>query len=163
MRGLKKWYSAHQALKGVDLAVNDGEVVGIIGASGSGKSTLLRCIDFLETPSDGHITLDDVSFDVKSARKQQIQYMRRNTAMVFQLFNLFKYKTARENVTEGLITVRKTPAAQAKQLAEYHLEQVGLKDRMDYYPNQLSGGQQQRVAIARSLALDPKVLLLDEP
>jgi ABC-type polar amino acid transport system ATPase subunit len=163
VQGLKKWFSSNQVLKGVDLSVPDGGVLAVIGASGSGKSTLLRCIDFLETPSEGRITLDEVSFDVKKARKQEVQYMRRHTAMVFQLFNLFKYKTALENVTEGLLVVKKMERAQAVQLAEYQLEQVGLSDRMTYYPNQLSGGQQQRVAIARALAMDPKVMLLDEP
>jgi ABC-type polar amino acid transport system ATPase subunit len=163
LQGLQKRFNKHHVLKGIDLTVQFGEVLSIIGASGSGKSTLLRCIDYLETPDEGTITLGDHSFDAKSATKADISYMRRNTAMVFQSFNLFKYKTALENVTEGLITVKKIPKADAIKRARELLDKVGLSDRVDYYPNTLSGGQQQRVAIARSLALDPKVLLLDEP
>jgi ABC-type polar amino acid transport system ATPase subunit len=150
-------------LKGIDMEVEFGQVLGIIGASGSGKSTLLRCIDFLETPEAGHITLADRSFDVAAATKDDVAYMRRNTAMVFQNFNLFKYKTALDNITEGLITVQKIPKEDAVARAEELLAKVGLSDHRDYYPNKMSGGQQQRVAIARSLALRPKVLLFDEP
>jgi ABC-type polar amino acid transport system ATPase subunit len=163
LRGLKKRFNAHQVLRGIDLTVEEGEVVGIIGVSGSGKSTLLRCIDFLETPDEGTIVFDDLSFDVSKAQKKDIMYMRRNTSMVFQLFHLFKYKTTLENVMEGLMTVQKKPEDEAKKIAEGYLIRVGLEDRMQYYPNKLSGGQQQRVAIARSLALNPKVMLLDEP
>jgi ABC-type polar amino acid transport system ATPase subunit len=161
--GLKKKFNRHQALQGVDLKAEFGEVVAIIGPSGSGKSTLLRCIDFLETPDEGTFTLDGRAFDASKASKDKVSYMRRNTAMVFQSFNLFRYKTALENVTEGLITVRKTPRGEALERARELLVKVGLEDRIDYYPNKLSGGQQQRVAIARSLALNPKALLLDEP
>ena len=160
---LHKDFGGNPILKGVNFSVDEGKVVGVIGSSGSGKSTLLRCIDFLETPDRGHITLLDQSFDVAKATRQQILHMRRNTAMVFQQFHLFKYKTALENVMEGLVAVQKMPKAQAEQLARQHLIDVGLADRIDYYPRQLSGGQQQRVAIARALALNPKVLLLDEP
>ena len=160
---LHKRFGKNEILKGIDFSVDEGQVVGIIGSSGSGKSTLLRCIDFLERPDAGRITLMDQSFDVKEARREQILYMRRNTAMVFQQFHLFKYKTALENVMEGLVAVRRLDKAQARAIAEKQLTDVGLADRMDYYPRQLSGGQQQRVAIARALALDPKVLLLDEP
>jgi ABC-type polar amino acid transport system ATPase subunit len=147
----------------VSLSARFGEVVSIIGASGSGKSTLLRCIDYLERPDDGTIHLDGHEFDARGATKADVTYMRRNTAMVFQGFNLFKYKTALENVTEGLVTVRKWQKAAAAERARELLRRVGLEDRMDYYPNKLSGGQQQRVAIARGLALEPKALLLDEP
>ncbi|MDR2606040.1 MAG: amino acid ABC transporter ATP-binding protein [Oscillospiraceae bacterium] len=163
LSGLKKRFKQHQALKGIDLTVQFGEVLGIIGASGSGKSTLLRCIDFLEIPDSGTITLGERGFDAAKASKSDIIYMRRNTSMVFQNFNLFKYKTALENVMEGMVTVQKKSKEDAKARATELLERVGLSDRMDYYPNKLSGGQQQRVAIARSLALEPKVMLLDEP
>ncbi|MDR0627669.1 MAG: amino acid ABC transporter ATP-binding protein [Bifidobacteriaceae bacterium] len=163
LRDLKKSFGSIEVLKGIDLDVEEGQVVGIIGVSGSGKSTLLRCIDFLEQPDGGTITLDDRSFNAAKATKDDIQYMRRHTAMVFQLFHLFKYKTALENVTEGLTTVRKVPKAEATEQAKELLELVGLSDRLDHFPNQLSGGEQQRVAIARSLALGPKVILLDEP
>jgi len=161
--GLRKRFNKHQVLKGIDLEVDSGQVVAIIGASGSGKSTFLRCLDFLETPDEGEITLGERSFDVSKATKDDVRHMRRNTAMVFQSFNLFKYKTALENVTEGLVTVQKKPKAEAEALARDLLIKVGLEDRIDYYPNKLSGGQQQRVAIARSIALSPKALLLDEP
>ncbi|MDR1531303.1 MAG: amino acid ABC transporter ATP-binding protein [Clostridiales bacterium] len=163
LSGLQKWFNKHHVLKGIDLTAENGEVVAVIGASGSGKSTLLRCVDFLEMPDEGAMRLDEYSFDASKATKQDIMYMRRNTAMVFQNFNLFKYKTALENVTEGLITVRKTPKAQAENAARELLDKVGLSDRVEYYPDKLSGGQQQRVAIARSIALNPKALLLDEP
>jgi ABC-type polar amino acid transport system ATPase subunit len=163
LQGLNKWFNKHHVLKDIDVTAQFGEVVSIIGASGSGKSTLLRCIDFLETPDKGTISLGDRSFDVSKATKQDVAFMRRHTSMVFQNFNLFKYKTALENVTEGLITVQKIPKAAAEERARDLLVKVGLADRVDYYPNKLSGGQQQRVAIARSLALEPKVLLLDEP
>jgi ABC-type polar amino acid transport system ATPase subunit len=163
LTGLHKSFGHIEVLKGVDLEVPEGSVVAIIGVSGSGKSTILRCVDFLETPDAGAITLDGRSFDAAQATKDDIQYMRRHTAMVFQLFHLFKFKTALENVTEGLTTVRKVPKAQARAQALELLDRVGLSDRVDHFPNQLSGGQQQRVAIARSLALNPKVMLLDEP
>jgi ABC-type polar amino acid transport system ATPase subunit len=163
LQGLRKRFDKHQVLKGIDFTAQFGEVLAIIGASGSGKSTLLRCIDFLETPDEGIITLAGRSFDVAKATKADIAYMRRNTAMVFQNFNLFKYKTALENITEGMITVQKRPKAEAEERARELLEKVGLGDRMDYYPSKLSGGQQQRVAIARSLALEPRAMLLDEP
>lgn len=163
IKDLKKKYKKLTVLDGVDITVEDGAVVGIIGSSGSGKSTLLRCIDYLETPDAGHITFDDVSFDVKNATRKDINYMKTHTTMVFQSFNLFKYKTALENIMEGLIVVQKKSKEEAQKIAEKYLDKVGLLDRADHYPNQLSGGQQQRVAIARALALDPKVILFDEP
>lgn len=163
IKDLKKKYKKLTVLDGVDITVEDGAVVGIIGSSGSGKSTLLRCIDYLETPDSGHISFDDVSFDVKNATRKDINYMKTHTTMVFQSFNLFKYKTALENIMEGLVVVQKKSKEEAKAIAEKYLDKVGLLDRADHYPNQLSGGQQQRVAIARALALDPKVILFDEP
>ena len=161
--GVKKSFDGAEILKGVDLTVPDGSVVGIIGSSGSGKSTFLRCIDYLERPNAGHITFDDVSFDVTDATKEDIRYLKSHITMVFQNFNLFKLKTALENVMEGLVVVKKLEKAEAKRIAEHYLDQVGLLEWADHFPNQLSGGQQQRVAIARALALDPKVILFDEP
>lgn len=163
IRDLHKSFGKNEILKGIDLSVEQGQVVGIIGPSGSGKSTFLRCIDFLEKPDAGHITFAEKSFDVARATKDDVRYMRRNTAMVFQQFNLFKYKTALENVMEGPVTVQGQDKAQSKRIAQEHLKSVGLSDRMDYFPRCLSGGQQQRVAIARALALAPKIILLDEP
>jgi ABC-type polar amino acid transport system ATPase subunit len=163
LRGLHKRIDHIEVLKGIDLDVAEGEVLGVIGASGSGKSTLLRCIDFLETPDQGTITLDGRAVEAGHASKDDVLYLRRNTSMVFQLFHLFKYKTALENVMEGLVTVQKLDKVTAEAVSRGLLDRVGLTDRADHYPNQLSGGQQQRVAIARSLALNPKVMLLDEP
>ena len=163
IKDLHKSFHRLEVLKGVDLTVPDGSVVGIIGSSGSGKSTLLRCIDYLERPNAGEITFDEVRFNVKNASKEDIRYLKEHITMVFQSFNLFKLKTALENVMEGLVVVKKMDKAQARAIAEHHLEQVGLLDRANHFPNQLSGGQQQRVAIARALALDPKVILFDEP
>ena len=163
IRGLQKSYRRLEVLRGVDLTVPDGSVVGIIGSSGSGKSTFLRCIDYLERPNAGHISFDDVSFDVKDASKEDIRYLKSRITMVFQNFNLFKLKTALENVMEGLVVVKKIDKGEAKKIAEHYLDQVGLLQWADHFPNQLSGGQQQRVAIARALALDPKVILFDEP
>ena len=163
LKGLTKQFANLEVLKGVDLTINDGEVVGIIGSSGSGKSTLLRCIDFLEKPDSGHMKFDDVDFDVKHATKEDIHYMKTHTTMVFQQFNLFKYKNALENVMEGLIVVQKKSKEEAEEIAKQYLRKVGMIDWAHHYPNQMSGGQQQRVAIARALALNPKAILFDEP
>jgi ABC-type polar amino acid transport system ATPase subunit len=163
VEGLKKSFHRHEVLKGINITVQPGQVVGIIGASGSGKSTLLRCLNLLEIPDAGHFSFHSLAFDMTRVKKQEILEVRRSTAMVFQQFNLFKYKTARENVMEGLLVVQKKTKAQAKEQAEYYLHKVGLSDRMEHYPSQLSGGQQQRVAIARAMALKPAVILFDEP
>jgi ABC-type polar amino acid transport system ATPase subunit len=163
IRDLRKRFGKVDVLKGVSFDVNDGEVVAIIGPSGSGKSTILRCLDMLETPQSGTVTIDDRTVDFESVRREDILLLRRSTAMVFQQFNLFRQKTARENVMEGLVTVNKIPIDEASKTADMFLDKVGLTDRRDYYPRQLSGGMQQRVGIARALAMNPKVLLLDEP
>ncbi|MDR0641998.1 MAG: amino acid ABC transporter ATP-binding protein [Treponema sp.] len=163
VEGLKKNFHRLEVLKGIDFVIRQGQVVGIIGASGSGKSTLLRCLNLLEIPNAGHFSFGDLSFDMTRVKKQEIMAVRRSTAMVFQQFNLFKYKTALENVMEGLVVVQKKPVPQARAEAEYYLRTVGLTDRMAHYPSQLSGGEQQRVAIARAMALKPAVILFDEP
>lgn len=160
---IEKSFGNNHVLRGVDLTVQTGEVVSIIGASGSGKSTFLRTINFLEPADSGVITLDGLRVDTKNASRQDILNLRRSTAMVFQSYNLFQHRTALENVMEALVIVQGKPVNEARNLAEIQLKRVGLEDRMHYYPHQLSGGQQQRVGIARALAINPGVMLLDEP
>ncbi len=160
---LHKHFKSNHVLQGIDLTVDRGETVAVIGPSGSGKSTMLRCVNLLETPSQGQIRLDDLIVDAKNITKDVLLSVRRNTAMVFQNYNLFTNKTAIENIAEALITVRRMGKAQAMDAAAEMLDKVGLKDKADHYPFSLSGGQQQRVAIGRALALNPKVILFDEP
>ena len=161
--GARKVTSELQVLRGVDLTVEKGDVVAILGPSGSGKTTLLRCLNFLETADAGQLTFDGETFDLAQASRADIARLRKKTAFVFQSYNLFRNKTALQNVTEGLIIARKMPKEQADAVGMKMLEKVGLADRADYYPRQLSGGQQQRVAIARALALHPDILCFDEP
>ena len=149
--------SSLDVLRGVDLTVEKGDVVAILGPSGSGKTTLLRCLNFLETADAGKLTFDGETFDLAHADRASIARLRRKTAFVFQNYNLFRNKTALQNVTEGLIVARRTPKAEADAVGMKMLEKVGLADRADYYPRQLSGGQQQRVAIARALASGPEI------
>ena len=155
--------SSLDVLRGVDLTVEKGDVVAILGPSGSGKTTLLRCLNFLETADAGKLTFDGETFDLAHADRASIARLRRKTAFVFQNYNLFRNKTALQNVTEGLIVARRTPKVEADAVGMKMLEKVGLADRADYYPRQLSGGQQQRVALARALVIKPDVLLMDEP
>jgi L-cystine transport system ATP-binding protein len=152
-----------EVLKGITLDVEKGQVVAILGPSGSGKSTLLRCINFLERPDRGVIQIGELRVDVERARKADVAALRRRTAMVFQHYHLFRNKTALENVMEGLIVVRRLPRAEARARAEEVLARVGLSSRLHHFPSQLSGGQQQRVGIARALAMEPEVVLFDEP
>lgn len=154
--------SSLDVLRGVDLTVEKGDVVAILGPSGSGKTTLLRCLNFLETADAGQLTFDGETFDLAHADRASIARLRRKTAFVFQNYNLFRNKTALQNVTEGLIVARRMPKAKADAVGMKMLEKVGLADRADYYPRQLSGGQQQRVAIARALSMNPHVMLFDE-
>ena len=161
--GARKLVSQLDVLKGVDLTVNKGDVVAILGPSGSGKTTFLRCLNFLETADSGTLIFDGEQFDLGKITKADIARLRKKTAFVFQNYNLFRNKTALQNVTEGLVIARKTPKAQADAIGMKMLEKVGLADRADSYPRQLSGGQQQRVAIARALATDPEILYFDEP
>ena len=161
--GARKVTSELQVLRGVDLTVEKGDVVAILGPSGSGKTTLLRCLNFLETADAGQLTFDGETFDLAKASRADIARLRKKTAFVFQNYNLFRNKTALQNVTEGLIIARKMPKEQADAVGMRMLEKVGLADRADYYPRQLSGGQQQRVSIARALVRNPPVILADEP
>ena len=147
----------------IDLYVPQGSVTVVLGPSGSGKSTLLRCVNLLERPQKGKLRLNGLNVDYSTVHKKDILELRKNTAMVFQSYNLFAHKTALENVAEGLIVVKKQPPRQARALARQYLDKVGLGERASAYPAQLSGGQQQRVAIARALAMNPKAILLDEP
>ncbi|MFT9866123.1 amino acid ABC transporter ATP-binding protein [Bacillus mobilis] len=160
---LYKSYKSNEVLKGISLTVNKGEVVVIIGPSGSGKSTLLRCLNLLEEPNDGSIRIEDLEIHAKKLYKKEIIQLRQKTAMVFQNYNLFKNKTALQNITKALTVVQKKSEAVAKGIAREMLKQVGLADKESFYPTMLSGGQQQRVGIARAMALNPAVLLFDEP
>ena len=163
VKGVKKAFGALEVLKGVDIRVEQGEVVSVLGPSGSGKTTLLRCINFLERADSGELTFDGERFDMAGLERKEIAAIRRRTAFVFQNYNLFLNKNALQNVTEGLITARKVPKREAEDRARTALEKVGLADRAGYYPHQLSGGQQQRVAIARAIALQPEIIFFDEP
>jgi polar amino acid transport system ATP-binding protein len=159
IRGLRKSFGDLEVLKGVDLDVAKGEVVVILGPSGSGKSTLLRCINRLEQPTGGEVWFEDT---LVNGPKTDINKVREHIGMVFQSFNLFPHLTAKGNVMLAQRKVLKRDKAEAERAAVEQLVKVGLADRVDYFPSQLSGGQQQRVAIARSLAMDPHVMLFDE-
>lgn len=166
LENLHKWFGLLHVLCGVSLAIRPREVVVLIGRSGSGKSTLLRCLNFLEEPSAGTITIDGLTVTAgpqTHADRQQIKALRLRTGMVFQEFNLFPHMTALQNVIEGLVTVKKMSQKEAIPIGEAYLSKVGLLDKRDVHPIRLSGGQKQRVAIARTLAMEPKVLLFDEP
>lgn len=163
LTNIHKFFDKHHVLKGIDLHVNKGEVISILGPSGSGKSTLLRCINFLEQPTSGIVEINGNQVDAATAKKKDIHTLITSTGMVFQQYNLFKNLTALQNVMIGLTNVKKLSKVKAKKVSEHQLEEVGLKEHMNHYPSQLSGGQQQRVGIARALALEPQVLLFDEP
>ena len=163
VRNIQKSFGALEVLKGIDLKVEQGDVVAILGPSGSGKTTLLRCMNFLETADGGELIFDGETYVFGRVHKRDIARIRQKTAFVFQNYNLFLNKTALQNVTEGLIIGRKMPKAQAMEIGKKALEKVGLADRVDFYPDQLSGGQQQRVAIARAVATDPEIIYFDEP
>ena len=160
---IRKSFGDLEVLKQVDLQVNKGDVVAILGPSGSGKTTLLRCMNFLETADGGELNFDGERFLLGHVSKKDAARLRKKTAFVFQNYNLFRNKTALENVTEGLIIGRKMPKAEAVRTGRQALEKVGLSGRENYYPSQLSGGQQQRVAIARAIATKPEIIYFDEP
>ena len=160
IKNLKKQFGSLEVLKGVNLKIDDGEVVSIIGPSGSGKSTLLRCINFLEQPTSGQVIIDGQDI---TARGVNIQKVREEVGMVFQHFNLFRNKNVLQNMIYAPMKVRGLSEKDATEKAMQLLERVGLVDKAHEYPSMLSGGQQQRVAIARALAMEPKTLLFDEP
>jgi L-cystine transport system ATP-binding protein len=163
IRNIKKRFGQDEVLAGFDFFVREGDVVSIIGPSGSGKTTLLRCINFLESADSGTIRIGNLSADFARIRKKEKQALRRKTAMVFQNYALFSNMTALENVMEGLVVARKIEKEKAREAAERMLTKVGLAAKFDAKPNELSGGQQQRVGIARAVALNPEVILFDEP
>ena len=163
---LDKYFGHLHVLKNIDLEIPQRQVICLIGRSGSGKSTLLRCINFLEEPSRGTIEVDGIKVESGgkgSQQRQLIHDVRLKTGMVFQEFNLFPHMTVLENVIEGPVIVKGMDRKKAVELAEQHLDSVGLLFKKDEYPMRLSGGQKQRVAIARALTMEPRVMLFDEP
>lgn len=160
---IHKEFSGNPVLKGIDITVAKGDVVVILGPSGSGKTTLLRCMNFLEQANSGEMIFDDLRLELNKVSSADKRKVRKKTAFVFQNYNLFNNKTALENVTEGLIIARGVPKTEAEDIGRKMLDRVGLSDRYNYYPSQLSGGQQQRVGIARAMAVQPDVILFDEP
>ncbi|MFD2830196.1 amino acid ABC transporter ATP-binding protein [Corticicoccus populi] len=156
-------YNQKPVLNNISLNIEKGEVVSLIGPSGTGKTSLLRCINLLESPDSGSIRLLDLNIDFNSVSKKDKLMLRRNTAMVFQQYNLFKNKTVLENTMEAQVLVQKKSKEEAYDNSLVQLSKVGLSDKLDSYPSELSGGQQQRVSIARALALNPSVILFDEP
>ena len=163
VKNIHKKFGPNEVLKGVDFKVEKGSVIAVLGNSGSGKTTLLRCISFLELADEGEITFDDFHKTITDVTKKEIKQLRMKMGFVFQGYNLFRNKTALQNVLEGLTVARKIPAEEAKKTAMEVLKKVGMEDRANFYPDQLSGGQQQRVAIARAIAYNPEVMLFDEP
>lgn len=161
LSNVHKWFGDNHVLKGVDLSVGKGEILAIVGQSGSGKSTALRCMDRLEVINEGTISVCGHTFGTTIAR-DDLKQLRRDVGIVFQSYNLFPHLTVEQNITLAPRSVRKLPMAEAREIARRVLSQVGLQDKAGSYPEQLSGGQQQRVAIARSLAMDPKLMLFDE-
>lgn len=160
---LHKSFGELAVLKGIDFQADTGEVIVIIGPSGMGKSTFLRCINYIERPEKGIIEIDNVKVDAEKCTEKEIKQLRLKTSMVFQNYNIFKNKTVIENVMLPMTSVQKIEKEIAKEKALQYLAQVGLLDKVNEYPSRLSGGQQQRVGIARAMAVNPKLILLDEP
>ncbi len=163
IKNVRKKFGSNEILKGVDIDIDQGEVVVIIGPSGSGKTTLLRCISFLERADDGEWEENGETVSLHSAGKKTIYDLRQKIGFVFQSYNLFANKTVLENVTIGLTAGRGVAKDEAKRRAEEALSKVGMLDKAAFYPNSLSGGQQQRVGIARAIVLNPEIILFDEP
>ena len=163
LESLSKHFGKAVVLDGIDLAIEEGEIVVIIGPSGTGKSTLLRCVNFLEQTTKGTMTVGDLTVDVNRASRADILSMRRRTAFVFQNYALFSNKTALQNIAERLLVVDRWPKEKAYQRAREILDRIGLADKADAYPASMSGGQQQRVGIGRAMATGAEVILFDEP
>jgi putative amino-acid transport system ATP-binding protein len=163
LESLSKHFGKAVVLDSIDLAIEEGEIVVIIGPSGTGKSTLLRCVNFLEQPTKGTMTVGDLTVDVNRASRADILSMRRRTAFVFQNYALFSNKTALQNIAERLLVVDRWPKEKAYQRAREILDRIGLADKADAYPASMSGGQQQRVGIGRAMATGAEVILFDEP
>ncbi len=163
IKNMKKSFGDMEVLRGVDIKVEKGDVVTVIGPSGSGKTTLLRCINFLERAKEGEMIFHGAHYQLNAIGRKDIAALRKKTGFVFQNYNLFRNKTALQNVTEGLVVARKVPKDEARSAGLKALEKVGLANRADAYPHQLSGGQQQRVAIARAIVTEPEVIFFDEP
>ncbi|MDR3163950.1 MAG: amino acid ABC transporter ATP-binding protein [Synergistaceae bacterium] len=161
--GIKKSYGENHVLRGIDVTIKQGEIVSMIGPSGAGKTTFLRMLNWLEKPDAGSVRIEDTLIDPSTATKRQVRALRAHSAMVFQHYNLYRNKTALENITVPLVYVKKKTRAEAAGIGEILLARVGLWDKKDEYPSRLSGGQQQRVSIARALAINPSVMLFDEP
>lgn len=163
VKNLYKSFGSNQVLKGIDIKVDRGEVVAVLGSSGSGKTTMLRCASFLEKADSGEMIFDGSHYEMEKLGRREIHQLRMHMGFVFQSFNLFANRTALGNVMSGLSIARKVPKSEAEKIAMEMLSRVGMLNRADYYPAQLSGGQQQRVAIARAIATNPVVVLFDEP
>ena len=163
VENLTKAFDGHVLFEGVSLTAKSGEIVALTGPSGIGKTTFIRCVNFLERPDSGRVTVDDLTLDARTATRQDICLLCTRCGMVFQDYALFKHRTALQNVMEAQLAVLRRSRTEARERALLELERVGMAGYADRYPAQLSGGQQQRVAIARATAMDPSVLLMDEP
>lgn len=163
IKNIHKKFGANEVLKGIDIKVDKGDVIAILGPSGSGKTTLLRCINFLEKADNGEMIFGGETYQFGHISKKEIAAIRKRTGFVFQDYNLFRNRTALQNITEGLIVGRKMSKDKANEIGMEMLTKVGLAQKADFYPTQLSGGQQQRVGIARALATNPDIILFDEP
>ncbi|MFD1040585.1 amino acid ABC transporter ATP-binding protein [Virgibacillus byunsanensis] len=163
IHNLRLSFGDNEVLKGVDLSIDKGDVVTFIGPSGTGKTTILKCINYLVKPDEGEIDIADLHFNYKTIKKKDILKLRRKTAMVFQHFNIFKTKTVIQNVMDAQMVVQKKSKKEAYEKSIEEIRRVGLLDKENEYPSKLSGGQLQRVGIARALAVEPEVILFDEP